>query len=294
MNKFIVIVLCSFFTNGALAQDEPQRTSKISDTVQISYLYNVTILFDSPLQGEPFFGSPILLTWEKLDAHTVLIKANGEKMQELGTSTIPNTNMTVKTQKALYNFLLTYEKEPDRIYISPQEYLPSHIYPKMEEIQPKEKESSNEIDTLVARLKGLYHANRNLSGIGIQHNKFKMLMEVTNIWADTEYLYFKVSVKNLSGISYDIDYWQFVTSYGKLNLKQSSDNIEDKKAVTSLNPMQHKIKPGETHENIFVFEKFSLDKKQEFNLVLGEINGARQITVPVERKTLLEAQVIDP
>jgi hypothetical protein len=279
---------------------------QVSDTVQISYLYNVTILFEKPILEKPYFGSSVAVLWEKLDDRTLMVKVNGDKLREMKATTMPNTNMTVKTTDALYNFILTFKKEPNRTIISPSEYKPIHRYAVTQtaEIKPEkrsEEQKKQDVQQAVSTdttntklLKQLDQEKIDFYSLAVIDNKFKMTVMVTNIWVDSKYIYFKIRVQNEGSIPYDIDYLRYTTSIGRISLKQTSDPGIPKQPVFQLtNPKNKVIKAHEVFTNIAVFDKFTVDKGQFFNIQIGEIQGSRQLTVPINRKDFFSAHNID-
>ncbi|HNP94272.1 MAG TPA: DUF4138 domain-containing protein [Cyclobacteriaceae bacterium] len=284
--KYTFALLLSFCAVIGAAQE--QRV-QVSDTVEISFLYNVVITFDSPLEKDPFFGSTIGILWEKIDDQSLMVKVNGQAMLAKEASSIPNTNMTVRTSTALYNFILTYKKQPSRFSISPGEYLPVQTYgnrPKL--ISRKQNSDSLRVADLLA---GLMEAKPYFNDIGLIDSKLRMKMEVTNIWVDSLYTYVKIVIQNQSSIPYDINYFRYVISLGKIHLKRTSDPINQLTAVYQYSyPVGTSIRGGDSFSNVICFKKFTLNKNEYFNIQVGEVNGARQITVPIGRKQMFEAR----
>ena len=279
----LLLVFCAMICSA-----QNQRV-QVSDTVEISFLYNVVITFDSPLEKDPYFGSTIGILWEKIDEQSLMVKVNGQAMLEKEASSIPNTNMTVRTTTALYNFILTYKKQPSRFSISPGEYLPVQVYRNIPKTElPKQNADSLRAAELLA---GLIEAKPYFNDIGLIDSKLRMKMEVTNIWVDSLYTYVKIVIENQSSIPYDINYFRYVISLGKIHLKRTSDPINQLTPVYQyLLPIGTSIKGGDTFSNVICFRKFTLNKNEYLNIQVGEVNGARQITVPVGRKQMFEAK----
>jgi hypothetical protein len=290
---YLKIFILLLVASGLQAQTKKRQ---VSDTIQISFLYNVTILFESPLVGEPFFGSNSAIINERVDANTLMIKVDGQKMLNLESSRIPNTNMLVKTSTGIYNFILTYNKVPNRTFITPSDYQPIHVYTKKETFEPKSPtnpKAQTDSSKMLQQLKELNKSKHYFSDVGIIDSKLRMKMLMTNIWVDSTYIYFKVQIENLSSIPYDINYFHYVTTYGKFTLKRASDPIAEKTPVYQLvNPTGSSVAGGKEFINIVCFEKFTLSKLEYFNIQVGEVNGARQISIPISRKELFEAKAV--
>jgi hypothetical protein len=275
---------------GFSQQSKPQ----VSDTVEISFLYNVTILFDSPLVGKPYFGSRTAIIEEIIDEKTLMVKVDGQQMLNLESSKIPNTNMLVKTKTGIYNFILTYKKTPSRTFISPGDYTPIHVYSNVvnEETKIQKTMRSDSLE-IMNTLQKLNASKQYFSDLGLIDSKLRMKMQITNIWVDSLYIHFKIYIENSSSIPYDINYFHYVTTFGKFNIKRASDPINEKRPKFQLiNPKGVTIPGGKSFSNIVSFEKFTLNKNEFFNIQVGEINGARQISVPVSRKELFESKSV--
>ena len=298
-----------------------QAQRQVSDTIQISYMYEVAVIFEEPLIKEPRLGSIKVAQYTQFDQRTVLLKSNGDEMTDKAVSRLPNTNLIIKTTKGIYNFILTFRKEPQHLFITPDQYQPVHVY--KGESAKSERASANELAVAGTRsahsnpdldpgfdsqqhgnisksakdvrvlLSGLNKRGQNLDGLAVQKNNFKMRMGITNIWVDNEHLYFKILIENYSAIPYDINYFRYVTTFGQWSLKRKPDPIDDKILVAELKEAKRPINPGKTFSNVIAISKFTLDKGQIFNIQVGEDNGARLISIPISRKDLLKAEPLN-
>ena len=285
MRILIIFILSSFisFCQG----------QQVSDTIQISYLYNVTVLFDTQIKDDPYFGSGNIVKYEKLDDYTLMIKANGAEMQRRGVSKIPNSNMTVKTEKGIYNFILTYKKVPSRTFISSDKFKPIHLY-RLSQVEPKPINAKRNVvkkhTNITELLDKLSKKKQTTFNLGKIDSRNKTSVIITNVWVDDKYCYFKLMIENNSAIPYDIEYSRFFKSYGHWSIKQSTKPIEDVTPRFSLvNDENITIHEDKAYINVLVFNKFTLNKGEFFNIQVGETNGARQLLVPVDRKSLIKA-----
>ena len=265
---------------------------QVSDTIDISYLYNVSIIFDEPITSEPLFGSSVAINFSQPDRNTITIKADGQWMAEHRVSRISNTNMTIRTTSKLYNFIISYDKQPKRTIITSNEFQPVHTYDNViTEIEDIPVEQDKEA-SLSSILVPLSLEPQELVGVGVNASKFKLLLTVPNIWVDDEYIYIKYIITNYSAVPYDIDYYRYVTTYKKFDFNQSTDPIEDLQAVASLKDSHNSITQGIDFINVIAFNKFTLNKKEFLNIQVGEKNGSRLISAAISWKHILEAQPI--
>ena len=272
---------------------------QVSDTIQISAVYSVTVIFKDPIQGIPNPGSAGVLI-DKYDDYTLTIKADGKMLAELRRNDIPNTNLPVRTNNSFFNFILTYEKTPDRTFIGPDQYDPIYSYNSSQENQDTQTTPtvSSTLETTGANiynddypmLKEMVKLDPDLSGVGLIDRQFKIALEVTNVWVDSTSLYFKIVMENLSSVPYDVNYFRYFNTYGRFSLKQSTEPIAEKEPTHQLVANFKRPIIDKEFVNIIVFDKFTLNKKEHFNIQVGEINGARQITVSISRDVLLSAK----
>ncbi|MEM6525498.1 MAG: DUF4138 domain-containing protein [Bacteroidota bacterium] len=260
---------------------------QVSDTIQISAFYDVTILFAENMTTEPSIGAAGIQK-KQIDKRTLMIKADGKKMKQAGQKTLPNTNLTVHTQEGIFIFLLKYNGIPSRNFIRPTEYKP--IFTFQSATQENQSVNISQEYNEHSLLENLSYAGPELTGIGVYDRKFKMKIEVTNIWVDSTSVYFKIVLDNFSNIPYNVNYFRYFTTYGRYSFKQQTEPLEQKKPSDQLLANYNSpIVPEEQFTNVFVIDKFTLNKKEFFNIQVGEINGARQMTVSVSREVLLAA-----
>lgn len=279
MRKLTLLVFLLSF-QGVIAQ--------VSDTVEVSYLYNVSILFEQSIVDQPRFGSSVALVYDQPDKNTINIKADGQYMLEHKQGSIPNTNMTVRTTNKLYNFILTYNKTPSRTIVTPDQYNAVYVY--KEESTPEEKELPENKDiadtTLLSQL--LYEPQA-IYDIGHNASSIKMTLTVSNIWVDSDNIYIKYVLENHSAVPYDIEYFRYVSTYKKWSFNRSTDPITEFQPVAKLRGSRASIVEGEPYIDVISFKKFTLNKKEYLNIQVGEKNGARLISTPVSWSDLLAA-----
>lgn len=264
--------------------------TQVSDTVDISFLYNVTIVFEEDIVGDPIFGSTVAINYSLPDTKTIAIKADGQFMAERKVSRISKTNLTVRTKTKLFNFIIDYEKEPERTIILPYMYKPVHVYQTKSDDTDNKKVSESVTDDNI--LLTLADQSQDYYDIGFTSGQLKMTMQVTNIWVDSDFIYIKFYAENDSEVPYDIDYHRYVTTYKPFSFNQSTKPIADLQPLKKLISNPDPITIGLPYVNVLVFEKFTLNKKEYLNIQIGEENGSRLISVPVSWKDILEAKAL--
>lgn len=274
----IVAFILSF--QGAIAQ--------VSDTVEVSYLYNVSILFEQSIIDQPRFGSSVALVYDQPDKNTINIKADGQYMLENKQGSIPNTNMTVRTTNKLYNFILTYNKTPSRTIVTPDQYNAVYVYKEDPAPEQKELQENKEVaDT--ALLSQLLYEPQAIYDIGHNASSIKMTLTVSNIWVDSDKIYIKYVLENHSAVPYDIEYFRYVSTYKKWSFNRSTDPINEFQPTAKLRGSRESVVAGEPYVDVISFKKFTLNKKEYLNIQIGEENGARLISTPISWSDLLSA-----
>lgn len=269
-----------------------QAKAQVSDTIEVSYLYNVTILFEDDIIDEPRFGSSVALVFDQPDQNTINIKADGQYMLEHNQPSIPNTNMTVRTTTKLYNFILTYNKTPSRTIVTPGQYRPVYVYninTKISDEIPPDDEILN--DSLLLKLS---NQPQDIYDIGHNASSIKMTLTVTNIWVDSDHIYIKYILENYSAVPYDIEYFRYVSTYKKWSFNRTTDPITEYQPVAKLGGSKSSVLQGEPYVDVVAFQKFTLNKKEYLNIQIGENNGARLISTPISWSDLLSADSLPP
>lgn len=266
---------------------------QVSDTIEVSYLYNTNIIFDEPLIRDPQFGSSVALTHSVPDKYTISLKADGTWMAREKKSSISNTNMNVRTESNLYNFIITYNKLPQKTTYTSNDYTPVYTYAEKESSTIEVTKAEEKEYATNETLEMLTFEPRDIFDVGSNASKFKMQMTVTNIWVDSANIYIKYIVENYSNVPYDIDYFRFVTTYKKWSFNRTTEPIDDHVPLMKLqNQPNATITRAEPYVDVIAFSKFTLNKREYLNIQLGESNGARLISVPVGQQDFLDAKVV--
>lgn len=281
-----------------------------SDSIQVSYLSKVMVVFTEPIVGNPVIGS-MLANVEKRDDFTLIIEGNAEIIQKLN-GRVPPTNLLVKTTNSYYNFYVEYNKYPSRHIVTPDGYkaiYTSDTPQKNESVvgttkTPMETGVRNEpVKTPlvsggfgkvpVDRLMKLDSSKSDLI-FGGMYSGSRLFFTVSNMWVDSDYLYVRVSIENKASSPYDIDYFRFVLSDGKWGTnKKNTPRLEEKDVFDRLNEVRIQIEAGSTYTNVFVFEKFTLYKGQYFNVQVGEVDGGRKATINMSRSDMFRTKNIN-
>jgi hypothetical protein len=121
--------------------------------------------------------------------------------------------------------------------------------------------------------------------------EFKMMLYVSGIWIVDNVFYFKVNIKNMANVPYDVDYSQFIIKSHKSGLKGQSAMAEGLTPIYIHNYDKKQIQANEIVTYIFVMDKFTIaDKKMLWLEVWEGGNGDRSLKVSVESNEILKAK----
>jgi hypothetical protein len=118
----------------------------------------------------------------------------------------------------------------------------------------------------------------------------KLSLLSTHVYQDK--IYFAVRISNTSSISYDIDFIKFGTKFINKSKNQAIQETEIS-PIYEYNSHISKVKSGNTVEKVFVFEKFTIDKKtKKFKVEAWEKNGERPLIVFYPSNKITNAEIL--
>lgn len=119
----------------------------------------------------------------------------------------------------------------------------------------------------------------------------KMFLFIGGIYSFGDKMYFKVNVKNVSSVPYDIDYAQFLVKSRKNGVSRtSSTGAEELEPVFIARPDVETINKDQTVTFVYVFEKFTISDEKKLHLEVWEKNGDRSLELPIESIEILNAK----
>lgn len=121
----------------------------------------------------------------------------------------------------------------------------------------------------------------------------RMTIFVGGIYVHQDKLFFKVLLQNESTVAYDIDLISFAIEQGAGNVKKTAvEKPKFKDPEYILNGEDKKIVRGKVSVFVFVFEKFTFDKKETLFCEVWEAGGKRKIRLPIPLNKILNAKTI--
>jgi hypothetical protein len=118
----------------------------------------------------------------------------------------------------------------------------------------------------------------------------KLSLLSTHVYQDK--IYFAVRITNRSSISYDIDFIKFGTKFINKSKNQAIQETEIS-PIYEYNSHISKVQSDNTVEKVFVFEKFTIDKKtKKFKVEAWEKNGERPLIVFYPSNKITNAEIL--
>jgi conjugative transposon TraN protein len=280
---------------AALAQ---QNTNKI----EVSYDKSSILVFESAIKPKGWNCGLKELVGVSVLENKILLQSKEEHFEE--------TNLIVElVDGSIYAFDLIYNNNPRTTFHfirnTTAMYAPkstSTIPPLANNAPPLKPETPNSklesrnvkpetsnSPTAETIAKKIAIANDYLKRIGLISRK--MYLYIGGIYVFGEHIYFKVNLKNVSTVPYDIDYAQFLVKNRKSGLtKTSSASAEQLTPVFIYNSSGPTINKDQVVTLIYVFDKFTISDDKKLHLEFWEKNGDRSLELPVESIEILNAK----
>ena len=200
--------------------------------------------------------------------------------------TEPTSLSVLDSGGKMLTFIVVYDPSPSVLVVDTR---------KIEEPQPKEeatrtrgKDRSGNVSQWKAgdspSLSEVIKLERNIFHVGKKEYDIEVACE--NIWYHNDVTYIELSVKNGSGISYEIKDATFVIESKRVS----------KRTVNYDSPVSHKnsygsltAAPEKTANIVYSFSKMTLSKAQVLKVYFYEINGQRNLVMTIDARDINKA-----
>ncbi|SHL10298.1 Bacteroides conjugative transposon TraN protein [Chitinophaga jiangningensis] len=267
------IVSCIFFVT-AIGQvtDYPEMRAKKIDPYFLWVSLNQTsnLIFPYEIKSVDRGSSSILAQKAKGAENVLQVKA--------AAVDFPETNLSVITADGrLYSFLLKYANEPSVLNL--------RFY-------------KGEEDGKGVMLKGFEHDKEFYENSSLQvmeHRGFlrkrtseqKVSLSLGSINMRENVMFFKLTVRNSSQISYTPDYIKFIVK----DRKKAKKTAIQEKVLNPLFSTKHPTIDGDSSGSVvIVFPAFTIPRNQNLFIQVGELNGGRTLILKLRHRYLLRAR----
>lgn len=237
-------------------------------------------------------------------------KVNNGKDLKLATTTekpgFKESNITVVSGGYYYFFKVKYNNnlKKEMIYISSEDASGKPVADKTQELPEPKKEvtqiknvnfnksrAKRDNESIVATCEKI--AEKKYSNTKYNDVNGRVELTLMNVYISDDKLFFHIRFDNNSNIAYDIDMLRF----GVENRKKSKIKVvQDRKVPPIYIHNKQTYIPGmmKSFTKIYVFDKFTIDKKNKILLVESwEKDGDRNLRLKLNSDVILDADVIN-
>jgi hypothetical protein len=284
----IMLLLC--FPRLAFAQDK----------IEVSFDKGVILVFEIMIKDNGWHLGSKEQVGIAVKENKVLLQANEESFDE--------TNLLIElVDGSMYAFDLVYNNTPaKKIYpiarasaaIKPATPTAPGNITKEAPRQPTDgitapapnaPQNAKPVESDLVICKNIVSSPDYLKRIGVVSRK--MFLYVGGLYVFNDKLYFKVNLKNVSTIPFDLDYAQFIIRNQKTGLSKSiSGQVERLDPVYIHLPDKLTVDKDEVATFVYVFEKFTISDSKKLCIEFWEKKGDRNLEVLVESIEILNAK----
>jgi conjugative transposon TraN protein len=270
-NLFIRILLWGFLANWALdAKGQPVNESQ---HVEITYNKTSSIIFPTVITSVDRGSRDILAQKAKGVGNVLQLKASRENF--------PETNLTVITADGMLNhFKVNYSSQPESLTINMGEREPSKS-PLIFQTEMTETD-------LQHYSSGIIQAKR--TNLFIREKQYKMSLTLLGVFIKDDVMFYRFRIRNLSNISYDIDFLKFYVRDKAKIKRTASQEIQLKPIYTYGND---KVVKGKSEtEIVFALPKFTIPESKQLDVEVFERNGGRHFDLVINNKIIVNAELL--
>lgn len=268
------------------------------DTIEVSYTKTTILIFSSEVTSDDI-GSP-----------DVLIQKEGNKVKlAAAIQRFAETNLFIETSEGYYSFILKYKDSPKtltKFYTAEQV-----TYPKVEkiEIAPQKINFPTQANTAQNN-----HSNTATQDIDLQNRFFneceliarksnsyndvgvlsaKASCMLTDMYVRGDYMYFKITIKNMSNINYDVELIRFVVRNKKGAIKQAAVQEVILEPLYVFNGEINQVKGKDAVTKVFVFKKLTIADEKKLCIELWENGGDRILNFAITQDMILNTKKLE-
>lgn len=204
------------------------------------------------------------------------------------------TNLSVITEDgSYYTFNVKYADEPVKLSIEMADFLHAGNPENKpgNEIPVLLSDLGNESPFMVRLIMETIHSNNRTKIKHIGSRNFGIQYLLKGIYSHNDLLFFHLSLKNTSTVSYGVDYFVFKIVDKKV-AKRTAIQEQIIVPLRSYNQMET-IAGGKEERTVFVLPKFTIPNDKQLVIELAEKDGGRNQILRVENADLVRAEVID-
>lgn len=289
---YLALIVSSIWAAHATAKamsDGPQQIEPRK--IEAGFTKTVHILFPSPVTYIDIGSMDIIAGKADGAGNVVRVKA---AVRNFTTE----TNLTVITEDGgFFSFDVHYAENPavSTINISAPKQTTVESGPTQPEPAPTEgrvllQEVGREKPATVKRvLSDIYRQNR-MDMKGVRTKKYGIEVEVLGIYVHNDVIYIHTMISNETNISFEVDARQFIVADRKL-AKRTAQQQTPLDILRVCNDLTV-VRGHQRQRTVFALQKFTIPDDKVLLLEIIEKNGARNQTVEIPAKELLDAKLL--
>lgn len=250
----------------------------VTDTLRLSTAYTTHIIFATDITYADLSNSRIVAA--KIIEQNKNMLAVKARCPFTGTTSIS----TLESNGMMHTWIVMYDESPEQLIIDTRagrgtrtQDSPSGRQTKNREVSRTGRADAPVLSDIIRKKQGLYHIGGGQYGISIQ---------CENIFAYSDITYIVLSLKNSSGVSYDIADATFVIESKK---KGKRTVIFDKTLFPRSRYGSLSAGPKENARIAYSFDKMTLSKAQVLKVYFYESSGQRNLSITIDTNDINRA-----
>lgn len=204
------------------------------------------------------------------------------------------TNFSVITDDGcFYSFTAVYSDNPEKLNIEIEDWLHKNPFSDFanDRMYIRLRELGNENPLTVSKIMHTIHERnrRDIKSIGSKHFGIELLLQ--GVYIHNDLLFLHTSIRNLSNISFHVDYVRFKIVDKKVT-KRTAVQETFVEPVRVFNDVTQ-IGAKQTERNVFAFPKFTIPDGKLLMMEMYERNGGRHQSFSVGNSTLVNARFVN-
>lgn len=268
MKKILLLLLFISASISALAS---------VDTLRLSAAYTTHIIFATDVTYADLSNSKVVAARVvEQNKNMLAVKARCEFQGSVSISALESNG-------TMHTWIVLYDPSPEELIIdtriSEQPQYSQNLSRKDRErgVSRTGQSDAPILSEIINRSQGIYH-------LGASQYDITVLCE--NIFAYSDITYITLSLKNASGVSYDISDATFVVESKK---KEKRTVIFDKTLFPRSRFGSLSAGPGEVARVAYSFDKMTLSKDQVLKVYLYESSGQRNLVLSIDTNDINKA-----
>ena len=254
------------------------QAGAVTDTLRLSTAYTTHIIFATDLTYADLSNSRIVAAKIiEQNKNMLAVKAKCPFTETTSISALESNGM-------MHTWIVMYDESPEQLIIDtrvrkevPRQDIPAGKTAREREVSRTGRADAPVLSEILDMKQGLYH---------IGENQYDISIQCENIYAYSDITYIVLSLKNSSGVSYDIADATFVIESKK---KGKRTVIFDKTLFPRSRYGSLSAGPKEVARIAYSFDKMTLSKDQVLKVYFYESSGQRNLSITIDTNDINKA-----